>query len=96
MAAADAEVTGRLGAYLAPDRQFFPGRRAMLFCDAEDMLSGSPRAYLLPATPPEARQDGGHRSGIVAPRIAEGDCHAVLLETRLHDEDRRSDEQAGE
>jgi hypothetical protein len=55
MAAADAEVTGRLHFLLAPHTQLYPGRRAMIFCEVEDLLSGRPRAWLLPTAPPEAR-----------------------------------------
>jgi Replication-relaxation len=56
MAAADGEVTGRLHSYLNPQPQHYVGRRAMVFCDAEDLIGGSRRAWLLPTMPPDARR----------------------------------------
>jgi hypothetical protein len=64
MLAADAEVTGALRFYLRPGEGAYPGRNGMLFCDADDLAVGMPRAWLLPALP---RHEG---SGVFEPREA--------------------------
>ena len=54
MQAADSEVTGLLGSYLA-SQQLRPGREGIVFCDAADIASGDPRAWRLPEEPPASR-----------------------------------------
>jgi len=58
MLAADQEVTGRIALYLNPDRRGWPGRDAILFCEAPDMVLGDdPHVFRLPNLPPEERRD---------------------------------------
>lgn len=67
MLAADQEVAGQIALYLRPDRRGWPGRDAMLFCEAPDMVLGDdPHVFRLPALPPEER-----RGDVFEPREAQ-------------------------
>ena len=48
MGVADTVITGTAGLLARPETACHPGREAILFCDVDDMRSGSPRAWLLP------------------------------------------------